>query len=186
MTPKQLLPALAMLVIALPAVAQSRTTSGTPPTGFRAEIVAGLNETSGKLLQLAEAIPAGEYDWRPAEGVRSTGEVFAHIAAANYLILESVGVRPPDGTRPHAMEKELRGKDEIVAALRKSAAFIRQSIRNLPDADLDRPVKLFGGDSTVRAALLMAQTHESEHLGQLIAYARMNGITPPWSAAQEP
>ena len=61
---------------------------------------------------------------------------------------------------------------------------VRRMARGLSEADLNRPVKFFSTDTTVRGIFVIIATHLSEHLGQSIAYARMNGITPPWSATE--
>ncbi len=72
--------------------------------------------------------------------------------------------------------------ERVVAELKKSFAHIRTAALNCNDADLDRPIKMFGNDTTVRGAFIQALTHLHEHLGQSIAYARINGVVPPWSA----
>jgi len=132
---------------------------------------------------LAEAIPAEKYAWRPADGVRSVGEVYVHVAGGNYLLGSMLGVKRPEGTGPD-MEKKIRDKATIVPGLKASYDYVRGAIEGLSDADLDKKVNFFGTEITERAVLLRALGHSHEHLGQSIAYARMNGITPPWTAAE--
>jgi hypothetical protein len=55
----------------------------------------------------------------------------------------------------------------------------------MPDAELNKTVNLMGNDMSKRAVLLMALGHYQEHLGQSIAYARMNGVVPPWSKSDK-
>jgi uncharacterized damage-inducible protein DinB len=106
-----------------------------------------------------------------------------HVAGGNYLFLGFAGVKAPDGISP-TMEKDVTDKAAIIEAMKKSFAHLRAGVASISDADLDKPVKVFGHDTTVRGVLLIAATHEHEHLGQSIAYARMNGIVPPWTAAR--
>ena len=55
----------------------------------------------------------------------------------------------------------------------------------MPDANLENQLDWFGGKNTQRGILLFTMRHMAEHLGQLIAYARMNGIVPPWTEEQQ-
>ena len=116
--------------------------------------------------------------------MRSVSEVYIHVAGGNYLFLGFAGIKPPAGLDKE-MEKNVTEKSKVIDEIKKSFAHVRAGIAALPDPDLDKPVKLFGSDSTVRGVLLVAANHEHEHLGQSIAYARMNGIVPPWTAEQQ-
>ncbi len=155
-----------------------------PARGFRAEFLAQQDGVEKEILGLAEATPAEKFAWRPAEGVRSVSEVYMHIADSNYLFLGFAGVKAPEGISP-SMEKDVTEKAAVIEALKKSFAHLRAGVASIADASLDKPVKMFGHDTTVRGVLFVAATHEHEHLGQSIAYARMNGIVPPWTAARQ-
>jgi uncharacterized damage-inducible protein DinB len=174
---------------ASPAAAAS-TASAAPATaipGFRGEFLAQQDSVEKEILGIAEATPADKYSWRPAPGVRSMSEVFIHIVGGNYGLGAFAGIKPPAGwdmSAMMAMEKTVTEKAKVIEELKKSFAHLRAGIAPMPDADLDKSVKLFGRDFTVRGVLLIAANHEHEHLGQSIAYARMNGITPPWAAEQ--
>ena len=144
-----------------------------------------LGAAEEKLVALAEAIPAEKYGWRPGEGVRSTGEVFMHVASANYFLPTFWGAKVPAGVDPRNLEKEGADKAKTVAALKQSFEFVRQAIQAVPEADLSRQLQVFGHQATVAEVMLGVATHGHEHLGQAIAYARVNGIVPPWSAKQE-
>jgi len=133
-------------------------------------------------VALAEAIPAEKYAWRPGEGVRSAGEVFNHVSAANYFLPTFWGAKVPAGVDPRNLEKELSGdKAKTVDTLKKSFDSLKQAIQAVPESDLSRKIKLFGQDATVRDAMMVLASHAHEHLGQSIAYARSNGVVPPWS-----
>lgn len=149
------------------------------------EILKEHDDLEKKLVGLAQAVPQEKYSWRPAEGVRSIAEVYAHLTAANYAFTRNLGVRPPAGLDLRNIEKTMTEKEKIVAALKQSFADARNGIKNTPASDLDKMVKLFGNDSSVRNVLLILCTHNSEHLGQSIAYARSVGVVPPWTAERQ-
>jgi uncharacterized damage-inducible protein DinB len=156
----------------------------TPSSGFRAEYLKQLDEVSGKLLELAQAVPAEKYSWRPAEGVRSVSEVYVHIASGNYFLMKFIGIDPPsDFTRD--MEKSITEKSQVIDAMKKSFSHVRQAILKTSDADLEKAVELFGQNTTSRDVFFSLAMHLHEHLGQSIAYARMNGVVPPWSVRQQ-
>ncbi len=178
---KRLAPA---LVLAALVVTASAAPAQAPAKGFRAEFLAQQAGVEKELLALAEATPAEKFSWRPAEGVRSISEVYMHVAGADYMIPSFAGVKVPDGIS-RDMEKTVTQKAAVIEALKKSFAHLRAAVEATPDADLDKPVRFFGMDSTVRGLYLVVATHEHEHLGQSIAYARMNGIVPPWTAARQ-
>lgn len=152
-------------------------------TGVKGSIQFQIDQAREKILSLAEAMPAEKYTWRPGEGVRSVGEVFAHVSGANYFLPTFWGAKIPDGVDPRGFEKEGGDKAKTIDTLKKSFDFLKQQIAAVSDADLDRKIKMFGQDATVRDAMMVLASHAHEHLGQSIAYARMNKVTPPWSAA---
>ncbi|MFL6260405.1 MAG: DinB family protein [Thermoanaerobaculia bacterium] len=150
--------------------------------GVRGSILFQIDQAREKLIALANATPAEKYGWRPGEGVRTTGEVFNHVAAANFFLPTFWGAKVPAGVNPQTLEKEMSGdKAKTVDALSKSFDNLREAILAVPEADLDRKIKMFGQDATVRDAMMVLTSHAHEHLGQSIAYARSNGIVPPWS-----
>src|SRR4051794_11360514 len=150
--------------------------------GVRGSILFQIDQAREKLIALANALPPEKYGWRPGEGVRSAGEVFNHVAAANYFLPTFWGAKVPAGVNPQTLEKEVSGdKAKTVETLTKSFDNLREAILAVPDGDLDRKIKLFGQDATVRDAMMVLASHAHEHLGQSIAYVRSNGIVPPWS-----
>jgi uncharacterized damage-inducible protein DinB len=152
--------------------------------GLRGDLIANLDDAAGKVIELAEAIPAEKYGWRPGEGVRSVAEVFTHIAGSNYFLLGFAGIKPPAGLGPEdALDKET-DKAKIIAALKTSYDFTRDAIRKASDSDMDTKMKLPWAEMSKRSILLLTVTHSHEHLGQQIAYARTNGIVPPWTARE--
>lgn len=134
------------------------------------------------LISIAEAIPADKYSWRPEPGVRSVSEVIMHIAQANYYLLSVTGPKMPADLATNDVEKRIVSKPEVVAYLRRSLEAVRTARASLKPGDLNRRVKIYGEDVNVDGMYLRILCHDNEHMGQLIAYARMNGIVPPWSA----
>jgi uncharacterized damage-inducible protein DinB len=153
--------------------------NGAPKSGFRAEFLHDFDDVSKKILELAEATPASKYGWRPAPGVRSFSEVYMHIAGGNYFLATFAGAKP-QSYDTNTLEK-ITDKARVIEELRKSFEYLRTVA---VQADLDKPIKMFGYDTTHRGALMTALNHLHEHLGQSIAYARMNGVVPPWSARE--
>ncbi|MBV9502465.1 MAG: DinB family protein [Acidobacteriaceae bacterium] len=137
---------------------------------------------SRQLVELAEAIPADKFGWRPAPGVRSVSEVFMHIALANFYLLSVTGPPLPADVKSENMEKTVTAKPEIIKWLKRSLEAVKSAHANITTADLQRKVKVNGRDATVDGMYLRIIVHANEHMGQLVAYARMNGIVPPWSA----
>jgi uncharacterized damage-inducible protein DinB len=136
---------------------------------------------SKQLIALAEAIPAEKFGWRPATGVRSTSEVFVHIAVANFYLLSVTGPQMPADIKLAGMEKTVTGKAEVIGWLKRSLESVKSAHAGVTPAGLRRKVKVLDRDATVDGMYLRIIVHANEHMGQLIAYARMNGIAPPWS-----
>jgi uncharacterized damage-inducible protein DinB len=133
---------------------------------------------SDKFTGLARVM-AGRFDWKPGEGVRSVGDVFNLIVRENGLLVETLigaGVGGGGGRGAQVIEPE-----KLQEALKTSYANLQKVIDGLSDADLKAPVKLFGKDFTKEGAVRYLFADQHEHLGQSIAYARSNGVVPPWS-----
>jgi uncharacterized damage-inducible protein DinB len=175
---------LLLLMIALSAVASQQLTPAKAPApvrpaGFRDELLVDLDDVQDKITRLATAMPAEKYTWRPSPGVRSVSEVFMHIAGGNYFLTTFVGEQQP-ADMPKDIEK-VSEKTRVLTELKKSFDHLRRVIAKESDADLDKSVSMFGTPSTHRHVFNTIMNHLHEHLGQSIAYARMNGIVPPWS-----
>lgn len=150
-------------------------------TGFRAEYLAELTVAEDHVVRLAEAIPSEKYTWRPADGVRSISEVLLHIASSNFNLPRVLGVEPREGMLGPEYDRSSSEKTAVVTAVRQSFTFLRAAIEMLNDADDERTIEWFDGRNTYRGILYFMARHTGEHTGQLIAYARMNGVTPPWN-----
>lgn len=155
--------------------------ASVPTSGPRAEFLTELKVEQDKFMALAQATPAEKYTWRPAEGVRSIAEVYLHVAAANYNLPKLIGTPVPASIDVKGIEKSTADKAKVIETMSASFDHLRRAVINMPDANLDNQLDWFGGKNTQRGILLFMMRHMAEHLGQSIAYARMNGIVPPWS-----
>lgn len=135
---------------------------------------------TSQLIALAEATPAEKFAWRPGKGVRSTSEVYMHIALANFYLLSVTGPKMPDDLKED-MEKTVTSKAEVIKWLKRSLEAVRAAHASVTPADLQRKVHIADRDATVDGMYLRIIIHDNEHMGQLIAYARMTGVVPPWS-----
>ena len=136
---------------------------------------------SRQLVALAEAIPAEKYAWSPGAGVRSTGEVLVHIARANFWLLSQTGHKLPPDFAASDPAKIATDKAKVIDWLKRSLETVRQAHASETPADLERKVTVENRPATVDGVYLRILIHDNEHMGQLVAYARMNGIVPPWS-----
>jgi uncharacterized damage-inducible protein DinB len=139
---------------------------------------------SRQLIALAEATPPEKFSWRPAPGVRSIGEVYMHIAVANFYLVSVTGAKEPAVTAD--LEKTVTAKADVIEWLRRSLDAVKTARAQLKPGDLQRKVKIEGKTVTVDGMYLRIIVHANEHMGQSVAYARMNGIVPPWSKPGPP
>ena len=167
------------------ACAQGGAAPAGAASGVKGEILVWIQDAEDKLLQLAEAMPESTYGWSPDKGVRSVGQVFMHVAAANYGLPSFIGIQPPAGFNFATYEGSLTKKADIIKSLRDSFAHMKGAFKAMSDADMDKPAEYFGMKTTSRGTYLLLLSHAHEHLGQAIAYARSNKVTPPWTAKEQ-
>ena len=156
-----------------------------PPAG--ADLNLPLHDLEAHIMALAKAVPEEKYSWKPAEGVRSFQQVFLHIANGNRLLL-NIALNSPDGdalqnrwrSRPRAEDAPVT-KDKVLAILSRQLRRDPQGHRPRTRRHPHPPRDFFGTPATTNGVLIDLETHMAEHLGQAIAYSRMNGIVPPWS-----
>lgn len=135
---------------------------------------------SQQLIALAEATPPEKFAWRPAPGVRSTSEVYMHIVMANFYLLSVTGPKMPADLKEDA-EKTVTSKAEVISWLKRSLEAVKTAHLAETPEDLKRKVHIMDRDATVDGMYLRIIVHANEHMGQLVAYARMTGVVPPWS-----
>lgn len=167
---------LLLVLLGLPGAAAAQA-----PDAVRDELLMHFESSIGKFIALARAMPADRYTWAPGEGVMEVGHVFMHVARYNYMYPSSnMGAALPAGVDLDGMEA-VREKERAVRALEESRAWVRQVVSGMTGADLVATTRLYGREVGEWAVLVQLVAHMNEHLGQSIAYARMNGVVPPWS-----
>jgi len=135
---------------------------------------------SQQLISLAEATPPEKFAWRPAPGVRSASEVYMHIVMANFYLLSVTGFKMPADLK-EGMDKSVTSKAQVTIWLKRSLDAVKEAhLAEKPD-NLQRKVRIFDRDATVDGMYLRILVHANEHMGQLVAYARMTGVVPPWT-----
>jgi uncharacterized damage-inducible protein DinB len=182
--------AIAIFICAALAGIQAQDKRGDMPAGgFRADLTGQIKYVQKQIMDLEDAVPADKFGWRPGEGVRSIGEVYLHIAFGNYIMLKLSGYEPPaEANFSMDMKKwdsQSLDKAKIAAIMRDSFDYLYSVINKMSDADLEKKVNLFGTEMTLRSSMMSLLSHLHEHLGQSIAYSRMNNIIPPWTAAEQ-
>jgi uncharacterized damage-inducible protein DinB len=175
----------ALVLLFVCSLAAPRTFAQAAPASFdiKAQLLSDLQGMKTKYVGLAQAIPADKYTWRPGDGVRSVSEVFLHAALMNFAFTPMAGATPPEGFTRQKYEVSTTDKAKVVDQLTQSFDYSQAAIQKLSDADIQKQLKMFGHDSTAAAVLFFMDTDLHEHLGQMISYARMNGVVPPWTAA---
>ena len=146
------------------------------PAGMQAAFGKDAGTLSDKFTGLARVM-SGKYDWKPGQGVRSVGDVFNLIVTENGLLAGVLSGTPNMGAKP----APITDPEKMQEALKDSYADLQKAITGLSDNDLQTPVKIFGEDTTKQGAVMLVLNDQHEHLGQSIAYARTNGVVPPWS-----
>ena len=173
--------AILLLLVGIARLGSAQASPAAPQTSssntVSAELATELGEFERKAVRLAEAIPAEKYSWRPGDGVRSIGEVVQHIAQTNYSFPNIMGVKAPANVDVAGIGK-LTDREKMIAALKASFDHARSVLGGFSAAELEREIR---PGWTVRRTAMFMLRHGSEHTGQLIAYARMVGITPPWT-----
>jgi len=158
-----------------------------PQPAAGADLSLALQDLETHIMALAKAVPEEKYTWKPAEGVRSFQQVFVHIANGNRLLL-NIALNSPDADALKKLideqaknEAAPATKEKVLETLDDSFTAIHRALDRARPATLTRSVQFFGTPATTNGVLIGLETHMAEHLGQAIAYARMNGIVPPWS-----
>lgn len=169
--------ALLILILITPSNLQAQSSA----SDVREDLLGHFSRSSSKMTRLSAAVPAELYTWSPGEGTMSVARVYAHIARYNYYYLEtSLGIAAPESVNLDAMENTV-DKRLVELMLRESVAHVKKHVGAMSEEDLNRQVTLYGRQVDAWQVLTQLVSHMNEHVGQSVAYARINGITPPWS-----
>ncbi len=170
-------PLLLALFLIAPAIAHAQQA----PAHFAEAFLPKFNYSAERLVALAEATPAELFSWSPGEGTMTMEHVYMHIAHYNYMYpVENMGASLPTGVDMDAIEA-ITGKEAVLETLRSSIAFTQSLAESITAEELATATTLYGQSTQKWDVLFQLQSHLSEHMGQLIAYARMNDVVPPWS-----
>jgi len=165
--------------------AQTTDSSGdhtAPSYDMKAQSLVDLERVQKKFVDLANALPADKMTWRPSTDSRSFAELFLHVAGERYAILKLMGAAAPEGFDARAFEKTTTDKAKIVDELNKSWEFSKKTIDGMTNADFAKLIPKLGPQANAGDVVYILVADAHEHLGQSIAYARVNGIVPPWTA----
>ncbi|MEO9804383.1 MAG: DinB family protein [Reichenbachiella sp.] len=169
------------ILLIMPFLATAQETAQV--TTYQQEFAGSMSYSQGQIVKLIGAIPQEKFTWRPGDSVRSVSEVILHIAGSTYGLASSLGKALPDGLNPQTLEKSTTNKDEILKYVNDAYAFATAAVADVKDEQMNDMVELPFGTFTKRSLIMIIATHSYEHKGQLIAYTRVNGITPPWSGS---
>lgn len=165
---------------------QSASADHTPPSyDMKPQSLLDLETMQKKFVDLASALPADKLTWRPSSDSRSFAEVFLHVAGERYQILALMGAVPPAGFDGKTFAKSTTDRDKIVEKLNKSWDFAKKAISSMTNADFAKPLPKLGPDANAGDVVYLLVVDAHEHLGQSVAYARENGVVPPWTVAAQ-
>jgi uncharacterized damage-inducible protein DinB len=163
----------------------SSTDSSAPSYDMKAQALLDLQAVNKKCVDLAQALPSDKLSWRPSPDARSFAEVFLHVAGERYGILGMMGATPPAGFKASEFEKSTTDKDRIIEELNQSWNFANKTINGMSNADFAKLLPKLGPQANEGDVVYILVADAHEHLGQLVAYARQNGIVPPWTVQRE-
>jgi uncharacterized damage-inducible protein DinB len=152
-----------------------------PSYDLKAQALLDLQGVNKKCVDLLQALPADKITWRPSTDTRSFAEVFLHVAGERYGFLTLLGATPPAGFKPGQFDKSTTDRDRIVDELNRSWDFTSKTIGGISNADFAKLLPKLGPQANEGDVVYLLVADAHEHLGQLVAYARQNGITPPWT-----
>ena len=134
-------------------------------------LVTRWSEIGDKMAKLAEAFPEDRYDARPVPEVRSFADQLRHVAFWNRYVQKTLRREEADGEANELPRASYPTKAKIVKVLRSSFDDVAREFGTTRSskngADLDTMVSFI--------------EHGGEHYGQLVVYARLNGVVPPAS-----
>jgi uncharacterized damage-inducible protein DinB len=164
-------------LVLLAAAAYAQTTPANPlVTVSKAINAISVND----ILRSVDKIPEPLWTFQPTKEVRTVGQLFAHIADAQY---EFCGAATGESLSKN-IEKTKKTKAEIVPALKEAFAYCDAAYAKLTDASAAELVPFMGMRITKLGAMDFDTAHNMEHYGNLVTYMRIKGIVPPSSEAQ--
>ena len=153
----------------------------SPSYDLKAQSLVDLGVVQKKFVDLAMAVPADKLTWRPSADSRSFAEVFLHVSGERYGILGLMGAYPPAKIDAKTYEKSTTDRDRIIGELNRSWEFTQKTIDKMSNAEFAKLLPKLGPTANAGDVVYILVADAHEHLGQCVAYARENGIVPPWT-----
>ncbi|HTS38790.1 MAG TPA: DinB family protein [Candidatus Solibacter sp.] len=172
---------LALVGLMAPFVLAADTDQTAPSYDMKAQSLLDLERVQKKFVDLANTVPADKLTWRPTPDSRSFAEVFLHVSGERYGILSLMGAEKPAGFDAKTFEKSTTDRTQIIAELNKSWEFAQKAINGMTNAEFAKLLPKLGPQANAGDVVYILVGDAHEHLGQLVAYARENGIVPPWT-----
>ena len=155
---------------------QAEKASAARPAAMGMSQIFGLAKAN--VLKSADQMPEEKYSFQATKEVRTFGQLLGHIADANNFFCATIAGTPK---QYEVVVEKLSTKADLTAALKKSFDACDAALAGVTDADLARPVDIFGNKANVAAAITLLSSHGWEHYGNIVTYMRLNGMTPPSS-----
>jgi DinB superfamily len=176
-----LLFALALCLTATRAHAAKPEDKTAPSYDMKAQSLQDLDDMHKKFVRLAEATPAEKFSWRPSPDTRSVSEAFLHVCNMNYGMPAAIGADPAPGYDGKTLEKSTVDKAKVIAQLNQCFDYVHKFVDGMTNGDFAKPEPKLGPEANAGDVVYIIIADDHEHLGQSVAYARINGITPPWT-----
>ncbi len=163
-----------LLLLAMPLAAAAQQSKSPVMDALRQSLQRAAKNTPAA----AEEMPADKFGYKPTEKQMTFGKLMTHIVEANeyFCAKLSDGAEPKESDQP----KEGESKEKLVAAVRKSFDDCNSKLAKLDDSKLGEEVKVFGGRTVSKAAVvLMLAGSFTDHYAMEAQYLRLNGLTPP-------
>lgn len=152
-----------------------------PSYDMKAQSLVDLERVQKKFVDLLNVAPADKMTWRPSPDSRSFAELFLHVAGERYGILSLMGAEKPAGFDGKTFQKSTTDKAQILAELNRTWEFAQKAINGMTNADFAKLIPKLGPQANAGDVVYILVGDAHEHLGQAVAYARVNGIVPPWT-----
>jgi len=171
--------ACALLLAVVATLGPAWLSAQTPAPSLSKEIAASFQRAATEILDVAEAMPAEKYGYKPTAEIATFGDQLVHVAGVTQRFVDAAR-----GTKTDAGHHDAMAKPEVITLLKKTFQSAQEMITPLTDAQILEPVKFPFGDRTVtRATFWQGPLYQiRNHHGQLVVYLRMNGIVPPTTA----
>lgn len=156
-----------------------------PSYDMKGQALVDLDAVQKKFVELANALPDEKLTWRPSPDARSFAEVFLHVAGERYGILHLMGAETPAGIDLKNFDKSTTDRAKILTELNNSWDYTQKTIQAMPNAEFAKLLPKLGPQANAGDVVYILAADAHEHLGQVIAYARENGIVPPWTVEAE-